>query len=218
MVQILTATVLFFAANTVFAGFPKLSAILARDSWLPRQLSAIGDRLVFSKGILWLAILASLLILIFKGDTHTLIPLYAIGVFSAFTLSQMGMVKYWLRHLKETAQPFWASTGCKLLLNAFGACLTGIALFVTFEAKFLEGAFLVVIVVPAIVGLCYGVRKHYDEIEKQLKVNIALEKDINKKFSSSKASTVIVPVSRVHKGTLEEIGRASCRERVCQYV
>ncbi|AIL13561.1 hypothetical protein IM40_08815 [Candidatus Paracaedimonas acanthamoebae] len=204
-IQILTATVLFLAANTVFAGFPKLSAILAKDGWLPRQLSAIGDRLVFSKGILWLAILASLLILIFRGDTHALIPLYAIGVFSAFTLSQLGMVKYWRQHLKETSQSFWSATGCKMMLNTFGACLTGIALLVTFEAKFSEGAFLTVIVVPIIVSLCYSVKKHYNEIEKQLKVDITIEKNINKKFSHSKASTVIVPVSRVHKGTLEAL-------------
>lgn len=204
-IQILTATVLFLAANTVFAGFPKLSAILAKDGWLPRQLSAIGDRLAFSKGILWLAILASILIFLFRGDLHALIPLYAIGVFSAFTLSQMGMVKYWRQHLKETSQSFWSSTGFKMMLNTFGAGLTGIALLVTFEAKFSEGAFLIVIVVPMIVSLCYSVKNHYNEIEKQLKVDITIEKNIIKKFSHSKASTVIVPVSRVHKGTLEAL-------------
>ena len=204
-IQILTATILFLAANTVFAGFPKLSAILAKDGWLPRQLSAIGDRLVFSKGVLWLAILASILIFLFRGDLHALIPLYAIGVFSAFTLSQMGMVKYWRQRLKETSQSFWSSMGCKMMLNTFGAALTGIALLVTFEAKFSEGAFLIVIVVPMIVSLCYSVKNHYNEIEKQLKVDITIEKTIIKKFSHSKASTVIVPVSRVHKGTLEAL-------------
>ncbi|OJX10513.1 MAG: hypothetical protein BGO77_02880 [Caedibacter sp. 37-49] len=203
--QILTATVLFMAANTVFAGFPKLGAILARDGWLPRQLAAIGDRLVFSKGILWLAILASILILIFRGNTHALIPLYAIGVFSAFTLSQIGMIKYWARHLKETTQSFWSSTGCKMALNTFGACLTGIALLVTFEAKFFEGAFLVFLAVPMIIGLCWGIKKHYNEIEQQLSVDIALEKNIHKNFSQSKTSTAVVPVSRVHKGTLEAL-------------
>ena len=204
-IQLLTATVLFLAANTVFVGFPKLSAILAKDGWLPRQFSAIGDRLVFSKGILWLAILASILILLFRGNTHALIPLYAIGVFSAFTLSQWGMVKYWRQSLQDTSQPLWSSTGCKMALNAFGACLTGIALVVTFEAKFSEGAFLILIVVPLIVSLCYKVKKHYTEIENQLKVDISLEKNINNTFNHSKASTAIVPVSRVHKGTLEAL-------------
>lgn len=204
-IQLLTATVLFLAANTVFAGFPKLSAILARDGWLPHQLSAIGDRLVFSKGILWLAILSSILILLFRGDLHALIPLYAIGVFSAFTLSQMGMVKYWRHHLQETSHSLWSSTGCKMALNACGACLTGIALLVTFEAKFFEGAFLIVIVVPIIVTLCYSVKKHYNEIEKKLKVDIAIEKNSTPQFTHSEVSTVIVPVSRVHKGTLEAL-------------
>jgi len=92
-----------------------------------------------------------------------------------------------------------------MMLNTFGAALTGIALLVTFEAKFSEGAFLIVIVVPMIVSLCYSVKNHYNEIEKQLKVDITIEKTIIKKFSHSKASTVIVPVSRVHKGTLEAL-------------
>src|SRR6185503_8624572 len=97
LVQLATALILFLAANTAFADFPRLSSFLARDGYLPRQLGNIGDRLVFSNGIAVLGVLAALLLVIFRGDTHALLPLYAIGVFISFTLSQSGMVARWLR-------------------------------------------------------------------------------------------------------------------------
>lgn len=99
--QFLTAGILFLAANTAFAGFPQLAAMVAKDQWLPKQLSALGDRLVFSYGIIWLTLISCVLVVIFNGNTHSLIPLYAIGVFSAFTLNQVGMTRFWFKSYQQ---------------------------------------------------------------------------------------------------------------------
>jgi len=209
-IQILTAMILFLAANTAFAGFPKLVAIVAQDGWLPKQLSAIGDRLVFSTAITLLGITASILCLIFQGDTHTLIPLYAIGVFTAFSLSQFGMVRYWLSLYKNHRQRKTSQLGLslKISINCIGAFLTTLTLCVTFEAKFLEGGFLVLIAVPLIVLFCYLVKKHYNIATRQLLVTPKDIKAHKPKFSKSRQHTIVVPLSRLHKGSLEALSFA----------
>jgi amino acid transporter len=213
--QLLTAGILFLAANTAFAGFPQLAAMVARDQWLPKQLSALGDRLVFSYGIMWLTIISCVLVIIFRGDTHAIIPLYAIGVFSAFTINQFGMTRFWLRAYQKEKEkkPFKFSVRriishplTKMLINAFGASFTAIALTITSIAKFTEGGFLIFLAVPAIVGCCYAIRKHYQIIEKELIVTQKIKKqDIHQRFSDSTYRTVIVPVSRLHRGSYKAL-------------
>jgi len=143
-IQFSTALILILAANTSFADFPRLSSIMAADRYLPRQLSNLGDRLVFSWGIVALGVIASLLVIIFRGDTHLLIPLYAVGVFLAFTLSQTGMVRHWLRRRGSS----WRRNA---IINGIGAATTAVVLLVIITTKFTHGAWLVVIAIPGLV-------------------------------------------------------------------
>src|SRR5207244_1923913 len=132
--------------NTSYADFPRLSSILARDRFVPRQFANQGDRLVFSNGIIILSGFAILLIVAFGGDTHALLPLYAVGVFMSFTLSQSGMVRHWIR-LRE---PGWR---WRLVVNGLGAVATFVVLLTLAVTKFVEGAWIVVVVIPILVGL-----------------------------------------------------------------
>ena len=163
LLQVLTATILVLAANTAFAGFPSLGALIARDGFLPRQLSNIGDRLVFDRGIMILAVLASALIVAFRADVHYLIPLYAVGVFMSFTLSQAGLVRRWLR-LRSSGW-MW-----KVAVNGFGAVLTFIVMIVFAVVKFTSGAWLVVILIPALVLIFLRIHAHYEAMRAQLSV------------------------------------------------
>jgi amino acid transporter len=160
-VQAVTMLILLLAANTSFADFPRLSYFLARDRFAPRQFTNQGDRLVFSNGILILAGLAASLLVVFRGDTHALIPLYAVGVFVSFTLSQAGMVRRWLR-LKEAGW-WW-----RIWFNGVGATVTGIVALTIAMAKFTQGAWIVVLLIPALVGVCLMIHRHYDEVAVQL--------------------------------------------------
>jgi amino acid transporter len=205
--QILIALILFLAANTAFADAPRLSAMLARDGWFPKQLYIIGDRLVFSKGILFLALLASLLVIVFQGQVHALIPLYAIGVFSAFTLSQAGMVLYW-RNCWRTGGNHRGSFIIKGMVNGFGAFMTGLALMVTFEAKFAEGAFLILIAVPLIILFCLWIKRHYTATTEQLDVSNSFISSRIRTFAHSQERPIIVPISRLHRGAVEAIAFA----------
>ena len=137
LIQASTALILVLAANTSFADFPRLASLLARDRFVPRQFGSLGERLVFSNGILVLAGFAALLIVIFGGDTHALIPLYAVGVFISFTLSQSGMVRHWWR----TQGSGWRH---RLVINGVGAVTTGIVTLVIAVTKFTHGAWIVV--------------------------------------------------------------------------
>jgi amino acid transporter len=159
--QIITCIFLILAANTSFAGFPRLCALQAQDGFLPRQLSNIGDRLVFNNGILVLGFLCGLLIVIFKGDVHSLIPLYAVGVFFSFTISQTGMIKRWMR----LRTPGWR---WKAAINAVGATATCIVLFIFGIVKFSHGAWLVVIIIPSLIYLFFRIKAHYRSVAKQL--------------------------------------------------
>jgi amino acid transporter len=152
--QASTALILFLAANTSFNAFPRLAAILAQDGFMPRQFAFRGDRLAFSWGIVLLAVIAGLLLAAFGGDTHALIPLYSVGVFATFTISQTGMVRYWRR--VRTAGWRW-----RLVINALGAVLTLVVLAIVVSEKFVDGAYLVVILTPLLVAMMLFIRRQY---------------------------------------------------------
>ncbi|MBB4985838.1 amino acid transporter [Streptomyces sp. SFB5A] len=171
--QAVTAGVLILAANTAFNGFPMLASVLGRDRYAPRQLVHRGDRLVYSNGIVLLALAAIALIVAFDAQLTRLIQLYIIGVFVSFTLSQAGMVKHWRR---ELASP--SGTGAadrrtvhrRLAINAFGACLTAVVLVIVLITKFTHGAWLVVIAMPLLYAGMKAVRRHYDTVAAEVAV------------------------------------------------
>ena len=154
--QYTTFAVLVLAANTAFADFPRLAGILANDSYMPRQLAARGDRLAFSNGIVALALVALLLVWLFHGDTNALVPLYAIGVFVCFTLSQAGMVVHW----RATREPGWQ---WKAWLNGIGAVATGLVSIIQIVTKFTTGGWIVAVIIPAIILVLRKIHRHYTE-------------------------------------------------------
>ena len=160
-VQIATMLILVLAANTAYADFPRLASIVARDRFLPRQFTTQGDRLAFSNGILILSGLAALLLTVFAGDTHALIPLYMIGVFVSFTLSQAGMVVHW-RRLRT---PGWRSSAT---INGFGAIVTAVVLVIVAVTKAAEGAWIIIVMIPVLVLLFTTTRRHYDHVAAEL--------------------------------------------------
>ena len=160
-VQVATMLILVLAANTAYADFPRLASIVARDRFLPRQFMNQGDRLAFSNGIVILSVLAATLLVIFGGDTHALIPLYMIGVFVSFTLSQAGMVLHW-RTLKT---PGWRSSAA---VNGFGALVTGIVLIIVATTKAAEGAWIILVMIPTLVVIFEVTRRHYDRVVSEL--------------------------------------------------
>jgi amino acid transporter len=194
VVQAATAAILVLAANTAFADFPRLSSLLARDRFLPRQLANRGDRLVFSNGIVILAIFSGLLVIAFGGDTSRLIPLYAVGVFLSFTLSQSGMVVHWLRE-RGQVNSSWKKS---IVINAVGALATFVVLCVFIATKFIHGAWIVVIVVPLMVVLFKSIQRHYVRVAKQLSTE-GLEplKPLRHR--------VIVPISGIHRGVVSAL-------------
>jgi hypothetical protein len=165
-VQGLTLLVLILAANTSFQGFPRLSALLARDGFAPRQFTNLGDRLVFSNGMLVLATVAGLLLWIYGANTNNLIHLYVIGVFTAFTLSQAGMVRYWFTRGGSR----WR---VKALVNGVGAMATGVVALVVVYTKFAGGAWLVTVAIPVLVLGMLGVRRHYERLARRLRAGAA---------------------------------------------
>lgn len=195
VLQFSTAAILTLAANTAYADFPRLSSIIAADGYLPRQLSSRGDRLVFSNGIIILAVLASLLLVAFGGLTNALIPLYAVGVFTAFTLSQAGMVV----HHRRIKEPGWQRG---IAINAVGSVSTFIVLLIVASTKFTRGAWVPIIVVPAIIALFMGIKRHYDRISEVLSVDAAPVRP------ESINHTVVVLVGRVHRGVLKALSYA----------
>jgi amino acid transporter len=191
LLQTSTALVLMVAANTSFADFPRLSSILAGDRFLPRQLANLGDRLVYSNGILILAGSAGLLLILFGGDTHALIPLYAVGVFLAFTLSQSGMVA---RHLREKGPRYRLHAA----INGAGAIATGAALLVISVTKFTHGAWIVILLIPLFVVFFLRTHRHYFYVRQQLSLReIDPERPLR--------HTAIVPISAVNRATVYAI-------------
>ncbi len=195
ILQFATAAILVLAANTAYADFPRLSSIIARDGYLPRQFSNRGDRLVFSNGVVFLAIAASLLIVAFGGVTTALIPLYAIGVFTSFTLSQSGMVRH---HIKDR-QPGWRSG---IVINGIGAVATGIVTLIVGITKFTIGAWVPIVVVPAIILVFKAIKRHYSA----LSVALALTPEEVRRHDLN--HTVVVLVGRVHKGVVVALNYA----------
>src|SRR5947208_11603488 len=165
-VQGLTFAILVLAANTSYQGFPRLSAILARDRFFPRQFVNLGDRLVYSNGIIVLAGVASLLIWAFKADVNALIHLYVIGVFTAFTLSQTGMVRHWQR----VRTPGWRRSAA---LNGAGAIATGVVAILVIQTKFLAGAWAVTVAIPLLVGGFYAINRHYSKVARRLRAGVS---------------------------------------------
>ena len=183
--------VLTVAANTSFADFPRVAALLAKDGFLPRQFTGLGDRLVFVNGILILSGATAALIILFQGDTHLLVPLFAVGAFLAFTLSQSGMVVHWWRE----RGPHWQ---LKTLANAVGAIATGVTLLVVGITKFLDGAWITIIVIPLLVFMFLRIRQHYRHVREQLTMH-GLPPTL-KPFDKPR---VVVPVSGVHRGIVD---------------
>jgi len=189
-----TFAILILAANTAYADFPRLSSIIARDGYLPRQLATRGDRLVFSNGVLILATMAGVLITVFRAEVTLLIPLYAVGVFTGFTLSQAGMVRHHLR-LRE---PHWRRG---LAINAVGCVATGVVLVVVVASKFTDGAWIPAVVIPLIVMLFRAIHRHYRKVDRALEVPPGYR-------ARRRTHTVVVLVGRVTVGSLEAIAYA----------
>jgi hypothetical protein len=190
-IQFSTTLILILAANTSFADFPRLSSIMSLDRFLPRQLSNRGDKLVFSNGILILGFLSIVLIIIFQGDTHALIPLYAVGVFTAFTLSQAGMVKHWLAN-KEKG---WLKG---IVINGIGTVTTAVVLLIIAVEKFTHGAWIVLIAIPGLVYLTTRIHAHYLSVAEQLTVCLD-------KAGIFKHHAVIIPISGIQMAVLNAI-------------
>ncbi|HNJ97345.1 MAG TPA: APC family permease [Ilumatobacteraceae bacterium] len=189
-----TFSILILAANTAYADFPRLSSIIARDGFLPRQFANRGDRLVFSNGVIFLAVVASVLIVVFKGDISALIPLYAFGVFTGFTLSQSGMVMHHIR-LKE---PRWRMS---LVINAIGAFTTGLIALIVVVSKFTEGAWIPAALIPIMVTIFFTIGKHYKRVKKALVVPEGYK-------AKRRTHFVVVLVGKVNRGVLDAIGYA----------
>ena len=208
IVQVSTMLILAVAANTSFADFPRVAAIVAREGFLPRQLTALGDRLVFANGILLLAVATGALIVLFGGDTHALVPLFAIGAFLAFTLSQTGMVVHWRR----VRGRHWM---LKMIINGLGACTTGAALIVIGVSKFVEGAWITIVVIPLLVTMFYRMRAHYREVGNQLTL-----RGLPPSLKPFPAPRVVIPISGVHRGIVDAIdfARSISKDVTAAYV
>jgi amino acid transporter len=197
VVQVSTAVILALAANTGFTGFPRLAAVLANDRFMPRHFADRGERLAFSFGILVLAALASVVLVAFSGSVTALIPLYTIGVFLAFTLSQTGLVRRWLR-LRPRG---WKLTAA---INGVGAVVTAVVLAITTVTKFEHGAWMVLIIMPLLVLLLHGISTHYTTAQDSLVVE-----DLRESVPKLPQPMVVVPVARLDRTAVRAVTFAS---------
>lgn len=203
VISLSTALILALAANTAFNGFPVLGSILARDGYLPRQLHTRGDRLAFSNGILMLAGLAVVLVVIYQANVTNLIQLYIIGVFVSFTLSQLGMIKHWNRHLRaETVPAERRKMFRSRAINSVGFLMTGSVLVIVLVTKFTKGAWIVVVAMPLIFLLMRAIRRHYDRVAVEL---VTTDED---KITLPTRVHALVLVSKIHKPTLRALAYA----------
>jgi amino acid transporter len=193
-VQAATMLILVLAANTAYADFPRLASILARDRYVPRQFMNQGDRLAFSNGIVGLSVFAGILLVVFRGDTHSLIPLYMIGVFVSFTLSQAGMVVHWRRK----GGPGWRTSAA---INGVGALVTGVVLLVVATTKAREGAWIIMLLIPLNVLLFRLTRRHYDGVASQLTLR-------GWQSRGPRHNTVLVPISGIQRAVVEALDYA----------
>ena len=191
LVQVATTLILVLAANTAYADFPRLASIVSRDGFLPRQFMNQGDRLAFSNGILVLSTFAAVLIVLFRGNTQALLPLYMIGVFISFTLSQAGMVIHW-RKIRERG---WKTSA---LINGFGATVTSIVLVIVTVTKTLEGAWIVLLLIPVIVIAFRAMRQHYDHVAAQLTLR-------GYEPQARVHNTVLIPIGGVQRAVAEAL-------------
>ena len=198
LVQASTMTILILAANSSFNGFPRLASILARDSYMPHQMSMMGDRLVFSNGVIILGVFSCFLIVFFNGDTHALIPLYAVGVFLSFTISQAGMVKRWL--VKKG--PHWEK---KLLVNGIGAVTTAIATVIIASTKFTHGAWIVIVLIPLLIMFFRAIRSHYKAVSEQ----VALAR--GHRPPMPRRNIVVLPIGGVNRAVIRAVDYARSR-------
>lgn len=208
LIQISTLAMLSVAANTAFAGFPRIAAILADHRYLPSQLKALGDRLVFANGNLLLAGATAFLIVLFRGDSHALIPLFAVGAFTAFTLSQAGMVRHWIR--KKTRG--WRT---KAFINGLGAITTGAVVIIVGAGKFAQGAWITLIIIPAIIYFFLRVHHHYDKISDQLSL-----KGLPPELKPYPKLRFVMPISGVHRGIFQAIdfARSISKNLIAVYI
>ncbi|MGH7326364.1 MAG: APC family permease [Candidatus Rokuibacteriota bacterium] len=189
--QAVSMLILVLAANTAFADFPRLAFFMARDGYMPRQFGTRGDRLVFSNGVLILAVAAAALVAIFEGSTHGLIPLYAVGVFTSFTLSQGSMVRRWLR----TRPPGW---WWRVAINGVGAATTAVVLVVVAATKFLHGAWIVVVLIGLLITVLLAIKRHYENVADQLSLE-------GYDGPPPIRHTVLVMVGDLHRGVVEAL-------------
>jgi amino acid transporter len=200
--QVVTLLVLMLAANTSYADFPRLCYFLARDGFLPRQLSLLGDRLVYSNGIILLSTCAGILAIIFKGQVNAIIPLYAVGVFTSFTLSQAGMVRHWFQGQTRN----WRASA---IMNALGAFATLIVLLVIISTKFLLGAWLVVVAIPLLVTLFAVIHQHYQYVAQRLSIQeLAPRSYISVPKPEIITHPAVVVVGQLNRGTVEALDYA----------
>jgi amino acid transporter len=197
-IQFSTAVILLLAANTAFNGFPRLASILARDRFLPTQFQYRGDRLAYSTGIIALAVASSALVVAYQGSVTGLIPLYTVGVFLAFTLSQLGLVRHWYQ-LKDR-EPGWR---WRAALNGLGAAATGTVLVVVGVSKFALGAWMVIVLIPVLIGMMWGIHRHYRFIEDMLTLDRA---DV--RLRSERPPLVVVPIARLDRQALRALAFA----------
>jgi amino acid transporter len=191
VVQGATTLILVLAANTAYADFPRLASIVSRDRYLPRQFMNQGDRLAFSNGIMVLSVFAAVLIIAFRGDTQSLLPLYMIGVFISFTLSQAGMVIHW----RQAKTPGWRTSA---FINGFGALVTGVVLVIVTATKTLEGAWIVLLLIPLIVMVFQSTRRHYDHVSSQLTLRgYTPQRRIH--------NTVLMPIGGIQRAVVEAL-------------
>ena len=196
LVQISTAIILLLAANTGFSGFPRLASVLADDRFMPRQFAFRGERLAFSFGIIALALMSAAVLAAFHGSVTELVPLYTIGVFAAFTLSQSGLVRRWWR----LRNPGWRLS---MFINSFGTVVTGTVLVVVVLTKFFYGAWMVLLVMPILVGLLYAINRHYRTVHDSLTLDRPDEP-----IPHIKPPVVIIPVARLDRATLQAVAFA----------
>lgn len=201
VVQATTAIILLMAANTSYSDFPLLMSLISRDGFAPRQLSHRGDRLSFSNGIIVLSVVAAILIIVFRGSTNRLIPLYAIGVFISFTLSQFGMFKHWITRREE----HWVH---KAVINGIGALVTAVVVLIIAYTKFPKGAWIVIVIIPLLVFAMLKVKKHYNSVAQQLKMGQD-EIEASDIDNFRYRNRVIVPIDSLNKASIRALKYAN---------
>lgn len=193
IIQFTTAMILIMACNTAFTGFPMLMYTVGKDGFVPRQFTVRGKRLGFSNGIVALSFVACLLVIAFNAETHSLLPLYAVGVFLSFTLAQAGMVKHWSKNREKG----WRS---RSIINAFGAFLAAATTLIIAYEKFLHGAWMVIIIIPILVFSMISIKKHYNSVAIQLRVETEDLKNYN--LNKSFTQIIVVPIASLNKAAL----------------